>query len=44
MADSLSGILSMLQAFSSKTGTTTTSGGSSTKQTVLSQEAMNAML
>ena len=44
MADSLSGILSLLQSFSSKTGTTTTSGGSSTKQTVLSQEAMNAML
>lgn len=53
MADSLTGILSLLQAFSSKTGTstisdsgstTTSSGGSSTKQTVLSQDTLNAML
>lgn len=55
MADSLTGILSLLQSLSSKTGTattedggstTTSSGGTitSTKQTVLSQDAMNAML
>ena len=42
--DSLTSLLKLFQTFSGSSGTQTTSGGSSTKQTILSQDALNAML
>lgn len=44
MADSLDSVLKLLQAFSGKSGTETSSGGTTTKQTILSQDVLNAML
>ena len=46
MADStsLDGVLKLLQQFSGKGNTTTTSGGTSTSQTQISQDTLNATL
>ena len=41
---SIGNLLTLLQAFSGKSGTTTTTGGTSTKQTVLDQNTLNAIM
>lgn len=42
--DSLTSLLKLFQTFSGSSGTQTTSGGTTTKQTILSQDVLNAML
>ena len=42
--DSLTSLLKLFQTFSGSSGTKTTSGGTTTKQTILSQDVLNAML
>ena len=42
--DSLTSLLKLFQTFSGSSGTQTTSGGTTTKQTILDQNTLNAML